>query len=192
MTKFFSFLFKKKSVVPRSDIYCVESETKKHEYLIDVLTSGRRYQFTVVRSVASNNRELNIVDSTNQVCMKIMMDLEKEQFSVVDCRAERYYQFSKGRYCFVFSEIQAGEEIPLAKVIPRQFSTKADVIWIRRNDDFGKKVAQLSRPLFSKFKYKYGVDVATAWFGGHMDRDVAVVLQLCFMCIRRYINRTQL
>lgn len=192
LAKFLSIIFKRKSSILRSHMFVMESIAKNHKYKIDVLSfSGKRSELTVVRSCVLNDRELNIVDHTNEVSMKIMMDLEKQDFTLTDCRSDCYYRFSKVQNYYVFSQIQFGEEIPLAQVIPKHFLTKADVIWIRLNDDFGEKVAELSRPLFNRYRWKYGVDNVMAWFSGDMKENVAVGLQLCFMCVPRYLNRTR-
>lgn len=193
LIKVLSVFCRSKPPTPRSHMFVMESITKNHDYKIDVLPfSGNRSQFRVVRNCSLNNHELNILNNNNEVSMKIMMDLEKQNFTVVDCKTDRYYRFSKIRnYYYVFSQLQYDNETAMVQIIPKHFLTKADVIWLKPNNEFGKKVAELSRPLFNRYRLKYGVDNVMAWFSGNMNVNDAIVLQLCFMCIPRHINRTR-
>lgn len=186
-------LIRSKTSAPRSHIFLMESLAKNHKYNLNIVTfSGKRQKLTLERTFESNGKVINVMDDSYDVLMRVMMDLKNQDFTLIDWKNDRVFRFSKARNFYAFSWIHSGFEIPLAQVIPKNCATKADVTWIRANELHGQKVAELSRPLFSRRRLLFGMDFIEAWFHAGMEDMVAIGLQLCFMCIPRFANRTRL
>lgn len=191
--KFWPTLFRIRTIVDRPYMLVIGG-VKYRQYTMKLHhLCGRRSEFVFHRIPESPHKIIHVMDGSQDVVMTLTMDLGKQEFTLADLRNGRDFRFSRVRKFFVFSRIQSsGDEIPLAQIVPRNCATKADVKWIRPSHLYGDVVAQLSRPLINRQRFKYGVDSMRVWFDPAVDEMVAVGLQVCFMCVRRMVNPTHL